>query len=316
MLVAGGLGIFVACKSSENTNQNTNTEMVTESPVPEIGEPMRKLSFPHSITAKVNHVDTYHGTAIPDPYRWLENDTAKVVKEWVKAQNELTFGYLEKIPFRQKIKQRLTKIWNYAKYDAPFKEGNKYYFFKNNGLQNQKVLYVQDTPKGTPEVFLDPNKLSEDGTTALSTLSFSANGDYMVYGTSGGGSDWNEFHVMETATRKKLDDSLQWIKFSGAAWYKDGFFYSRYEAPTAGSKMANKNENHKVYYHKVGTPQTEDQLVHEDKANPMRLFGAHTTEDERFLVISVSQGSSSTNALFYKDLTDENAKLKPLAAGL
>lgn len=286
--------------------------MTTETPSLAISEPMRKLSFPHSVTAKVNHVDQYHGTAVPDPYRWLENDTAQVVQEWVKAQNELTFGYLKKIPFRSKIKQRLTKIWNYPKFEAPFKEGTHYYFYKNTGLQNQKVLYAQAGLKGTPTVFLDPNKLSKDGTTALTTLSFSANGDYVVYGTSGGGSDWNEYRVMETATRKLLPDSLSWIKFSGAAWYKDGFFYSRYDAPTAGSKMANKNENHKVYYHKINTPQAEDQLVHEERSKPLRLFHAQTTEDERFLIISVSEGASSTNALYYKDLTKEKANLKPI----
>ena len=216
-MLASGLCVLTACKSSEN-NQPVKTEMTTETAtVQEVVEPMRKLSFPHSVTSKINQVDTYHGVTVADPYRWLENDTAKVVKDWVAAQNELTFGYLQKIPFRQKIKQRLTKIWNYPKYDAPFKEGTKYYYFKNNGLQNQKVLYVQSSLKGAPAVFLDPNKLSEDGTTAISTISFSAKGNYMVYGTSGGGSDWNEFYVMETATKKKLDDEIKWIKLSDAA---------------------------------------------------------------------------------------------------
>ncbi|PSR54799.1 S9 family peptidase [Adhaeribacter arboris] len=312
MVIASGLSLLIACKSSENNNQNIKTEMVTETPVQEIGEPMRKLSFPHTVSAKVNQVDMYHGTTVADPYRWLENDTAKVVKEWVEAQNELTFGYLAKIPFRQKIKQRLTKIWNYPRFEAPFKEGGKYYFFKNNGLQNQKVLYVQEGLKGIPTVFLDPNKFSEDGTTAISAISFSANGDYMAYGTSGGGSDWNTFYVMETATRKKLDDSLQWIKFSDAAWFKDGFFYSRYDEPKTGSKMANKNENQKVYYHKVGTPQAEDLLIYEDKGHSNRTFFAQTTEDERFLIMSVSEGASSFNSLFYKDLTKEKAQIEPL----
>ncbi|WP_066832672.1 prolyl oligopeptidase family serine peptidase [Rufibacter ruber] len=262
-------------------------------------------------TKKTEHVDTYHGFQVPDPYRWLEADTAQEVADWVKAQNEVTFDYLARIPFRGQIKERLTKLWNYPKYGAPFKEGDYYYFYKNDGLQNQAVLYRQKGLNGAPEVFLDPNKLSSDGTTSLGSVAFSKDAKYAVYTTSTGGSDWRDAYVLDVATGQKLSDELHWIKFSGTSWHKDGFFYSRYDEPTKGSKLANKNEYHKVYYHKIGTPQSQDQLIWEDREHPLRLLFASTTQDERYLVLTASEGTSN-NSLYVKDLTKANSPILPL----
>ncbi|ALJ01332.1 prolyl endopeptidase [Rufibacter tibetensis] len=262
-------------------------------------------------TEKIPHTDTYHGTQVPDPYRWLEADTAENVAAWVKQQNDVTFDYLAKIPFREQIKQRLTQLWNYPKYGAPFQEGGYYYFYKNDGLQNQSVLYRQKGLNGTPELFLDPNKLSEDGTTSLGSLDFSKDAKYAVYTTSTGGSDWRDAYVLDVATGKKLSDELHWIKFSGTSWHKDGFFYSRYAEPTQGSKLANKNEYHKVYYHKIGTPQSQDKLIWEAKEHPLRLLFAATTEDEKYLILTASEGTSN-NSLYVKDLTKANSPIVPL----
>ena len=312
ILVAGGISLLAACQSTKNNS--TNTQVTTEPATAEIAATTKKEGFVYPETEKITHVDNYHGTEIPDPYRWLENDTTQKVANWVQAQNKLTFGYLNQIPFREKIKERLTKIWNYPKYGTPFKRGANYYFYKNDGLQNQSILYVQQGLTGTPEVFLDPNKFSADGTTSLTTVSFSKDNKYVAYGTSGGGSDWNEYYVLDAATKEKLSDKLEWIKFSGAAWFKDGFFYSRYDAPKNGSKLAAKNEYHKVYYHKLGTPQSSDKLIYEDKTKPLRYFHAKTTDDERFLLISVSEGATSTNALYVKDLRDEKNEFIPVVS--
>lgn len=312
ILVAGSISILAACQSAKNSTPATQAaaEPVTE----EITQAMPKTSFEYPITEKITHIDNYHGTEIPDPYRWLENDTTEAVANWVQAQNKLTFGYLNQIPFRAKIKERLTKIWNYPKYGTPFKRGTNYFFYKNDGLQNQSILYVQQGLNGTPEVFIDPNKFSADGTTSLTTISFSKDNKYVAYGTSGGGSDWNTFHVLDAATKEKLDDKLEWIKFSGAAWFKDGFFYSRYDAPKNGSKLAAKNEYHKVYYHQLGTPQSSDKLIYEDKTKPLRYFHAQTTDDERYLLVTVSEGATSTNALYVKDLRDEKNAFIPVVS--
>ncbi|MFT2010802.1 prolyl oligopeptidase family serine peptidase [Pontibacter sp. 13R65] len=267
------------------------------------------LKYPE--TKKVDHTDDYFGTTVGDPYRWQETHDEEL-DQWIAAQNKVTQGYLGSIPFRNKIKDRLTQIWNHPKYGAPFKKGGKYYFYKNDGLQNQSVLYVQNTLESEPTVFLDPNKFSTDGTVALTALAFSKDAKYVAYGTASGGSDWNTYYVMEAATGKKLDDEVEWVKFSGPSWYKDGFFYSRYDAPNEGNKLANKNEYHKVYYHKVGTPQSQDKLVYEDKQHALRNFYGGTTEDERFLVLSASEGASGANALYYRDLTDPKSTIKPI----
>ncbi len=271
---------------------------------------LSQINYP--ATKKVEQTDNYFGTIVEDPYRWLEDDNSEETKVWVEAQNKITFDYLKKNPFRDKIKERLTKIWNYPKYSSPFKEGDKYYFYKNDGLQNQSVLYVQDDLNSEPKIFLDPNKFSEDGTVALSQLSFSNDAKYVVYGTASGGSDWNELFVMETASQKKLSDHIKWVKFSGASWYKDGFFYSRYYEPAKGEELTKKNEYHKVYYHKVGTEQSSDVLVYEDKDKPKRNFYTSVTEDERFLILYMSEGASGNNAFMVKDLSKEGSEFIPV----
>jgi len=263
-----------------------------------------QIKYPE--TKKVDVVDNYHGTLVSDPYRWLEDDKSEEIKAWIEEQNKVTFDYLNKIPFREKIKSRLTEIFNYPKFGAPFRAGNKYYFFKNDGLQNQSVLYVKKTLESEEEVFLDPNKFSEDGTKSLTTISFSDDGKYLVYGVSSGGSDWNEFFVMNAETKELLSDHLKWIKFSGAAWKGNGFYYSRYPEPT-GSELSTKNEFSKVYYHKIGTNQEEDVLIYEDPSKPRRGFSAQTTDDERFLIIYLTEGTSK-NGFIVKDLSDDKSK--------
>ena len=207
----------------------------------------QKITVNYPETKKVDTVDDYFGVKIADPYRWLENDTSAETAEWVVKQNEVTNGYLAKIPYREKIRERLTKIWDYPKIGIPFKEGPYYFFFKNDGLQNQSVLYVREGLEGEPKVLLDPNTLSEDGTVALGSTSVSHDGKYLAYSIARSGSDWNEVYVMEIATGARLSDSLQWVKFSGMSWRDDGFYYSRYDEPATGKEFSNKNENHKVF---------------------------------------------------------------------
>ncbi len=224
-------------------------------------------SFKYPATKRENVEDNYFGTTVKDSYRWLENDTSIEVKEWVKKENETTFGYLNKIPFLEKIKARLAKLWNFPKHGLPFKAGSNYMFFKNDGLQNQDVLYIQKDLNSEPELFLDPNKLSPDGTVSLSTYSASNDGKYFAYGTASGGSDWNEFFVMTIKDKKLLSDRLKWIKFSGIAWYKEGFFYTKYPEPEKGKELVSSNELSKIYYHKIGTDQSTDSLVFENDIN-------------------------------------------------
>lgn len=259
-------------------------------------------------------VDNYFGTEVADPFRWLEDDRSEETAAWVEAQNKVTFGFLEKIPFRNAIKERLTKIWDYPRIGVPFWEGDYYFFFKNNGMQNQSVLYIQEGPEGEPRVFLDPNTFSEDGTVSLASTSLSKNAQYMAYSISKGGSDWNEIYVMDVKTGQKLEDKVEWVKFSGISWFKDGFFYSRYDAPKAGDELKGKNEFHKVYYHKIGTPQSTDILVHHNPQHPLRNYGAGATEDERFIVLYESQ-TTSGNALYVKDMAKNQKEFAPLIQG-
>jgi prolyl oligopeptidase PreP (S9A serine peptidase family) len=263
-----------------------------------------KLNYPK--TAKVSHTDSYHGVTVADPYRWLEDDNSPQATQWVAEQNRLTFGYLEKIPFRARLKERLEKIYNYPKIGAPFRRGEYYYFFKNDGLQNQSAIYRQKGLNGQPEVLLDPNQFSPDGTSALTVFSLSKDGKYAAYGVSNGGSDWQELRVMEVATRKTLPDLLKWVKVSGASWQGDGFYYSRYPEPEKGKELSTRNENHQVYFHKVGEPQTQDTLVYEDKANPLRFHGVGASEDERFAFLNISDRGKGQkgNAVFYRDILD------------
>lgn len=268
-----------------------------------------QLKYPQPKKGDVK--DNYFGTVVPDPYRWMEDDNAEEVKDWVQEENKITFGYLEKIPFRSKIKDRLEKLYNYPRYTTPFKGGDKYYFYKNDGLQNQSILYQQDDLNSEPVLFLDPNKLSNDGTVSLTASAFSKDGKYFAYGTASGGSDWNEFFVMDVASKKKLSDHLKWIKFSGIAWYGDGFYYSRMPEPSEGKELTSSNEYQKVYYHKIGTSQSEDKFIYGNDKNPKMTFGAQTTEDERFLAIYASQGTSN-NALYVKELSTEDSKILPI----
>ncbi|MBT2556392.1 S9 family peptidase [Hymenobacter sp. ISL-91] len=262
------------------------------------------LNYPE--TRKSDQKDDYFGTSVADPYRWLEDPDAPETKSWVTAENQVTFGYLDQIPFRDKIRERLTTLWNYEKFGIPQQEGNMLYFSKNDGLQNQAVLYVQ--PVGSdaaPEVLLDPNKFSADGTTALAGTYFSNDHRYLAYATSGGGSDWQTLKVLDLKTRQPMSDQLDWVKVSGAAWYKNGFFYSRYDAPKAGeNKLAGKNEYHKVYYHQLGKPQSTDRLVYEDPKSALGFRTVRTTDDERFLALYLTDGKADGNRLSVRDLTD------------
>ncbi|MFQ3580126.1 MAG: S9 family peptidase, partial [Bacteroidales bacterium] len=264
-----------------------------------------ELKYPE--TKRDSVYDEYFGIKVHDPYRWLEDDNSPETEEWVKAQNELTFSYLERIPYRQKIRDRLTKLWDYPKMSPPVNIKGKYFFFKNDGLQNQSVLYYMDKIKGTEKVVVDPNQLSKDGTVALSTFSVSDDGKYIAYAISKAGSDWSEIYVKEIETGKLLDDKIEWIKFSGIAWYNDGFFYSRYPAPGKESKLSAMNKNSKIYYHKLGTKQDEDVLIYEDKNNPDISFSPATTDSKKYLLI-YAHLSTSGNALYLKDLSKNNDK--------
>jgi prolyl oligopeptidase len=259
-------------------------------------------------TAKVDSANTYFGVEVKEPYRWLENDKAPETEVWVKAQNEVTYGYLSKIPFREGLKRRLTELMDYPKYGSPSKKNGKYYFYKNDGLQNQSVLYRQASLTADPEVLLDPNLLSKDGTVALSSIALSNDGKYLAYSIARAGSDWNEIYVMDLATKQLLGDHIRWVKFSGISWQGDGFYYSAYDAPQAGKELSKINEYHKVFFHKVGTLQQEDNLIFENKEFPLRNVGGGVTEDERFLIISETE-STSGNSLRIKDLSKSGSSL-------
>jgi prolyl oligopeptidase len=250
--------------------------------------------------------DNYFSNKIADPFRWLEDDQSAETKEWVTNQNIVTNGYLNQIPFRDKVKKRMEEIFNYEKFGSPFKEGGKYYFFKNDGLQNQSVLYVQESLNSSAETVLDPNKFSDDGTTSLGELAFSKDGRYLAYSTSVGGSDWRSIVVKDLQTGLMLDDKIEWVKFSGIAWQGNGFYYTKFPTPKKGDELKAANKLGAVYYHALGTPQTDDKMVYADKAHPDRSFGGGTTEDERFLYVSGWE-STSGNSLFFKDLNKKDA---------
>ena len=270
-----------------------------------------KLTYP--VTKKGDVVDTYFGTEIKDPYRWLEDDLAEDTAAWVQAENKVTQGYLEQIPYRGQIKDRLTEIWNYEKVGAPFIEGEYTYFYKNDGLQNQYVVY-RKKGDGESEVFLDPNTFSEDGTVSLGQLSFSENGKIAAYAISEGGSDWRKVRVIDVESKKQIEDTLVDIKFSGLSWYKnEGFYYSSYDKPE-GSELSAKTDQHKLYYHKLGTKQSEDKVVYGGTdAEKHRYVGAGVTEDNRYLLISASV-STNGNKLFIKDLNDTKGELRTIVS--
>jgi prolyl oligopeptidase len=269
-----------------------------------------QLQYPE--TKKVDVVDDYNGTKVADPYRWLEDDNSEETKAWVKAQNKVTFDYLNAIPNRDKIRKRLEELWNYPRYSSPFKKGEYYYFFKNDGLQNQAVMYRQKGLNGKPEEFLNPNTLNKEGIAALGGTSFSKTGKYFAYSIAVAGSDWQEIYVMESGSKKLLKEKIHWTKFGGANWNgDDGFYYSGYDQPDEKSKLSKQNQFHKVFYHKIGTDQSADMLVYEDREHPLRYHGAGLTEDGRFLILNVSEGTSGSEIWYWdkKDPAQKNFKL-------
>ena len=271
-----------------------------------------KMALTYPETRKDSVVDEYHGKQVADPYRWLEDDLSAETAAWVKAENEVTFGYLEQIPFRKQITDRMTELWNYEKYSAPTKEGKYTYFSKNDGLQNQSVIYRQEG-EGAPEVFLDPNTFSADGTTSLAGFSFTKDGSILAYQISEAGSDWRKVIIMNAETKEILEDTLVDVKFSGTSWYKnDGFYYSSYDKPK-GSDLSAMTDKHKLFYHKLGTPQSSDKLIYGGDAQPHRYIGGYVTEDENYLVISGAI-STSGNDLYIKSLNQPNAPLKTIVA--
>ncbi|PSB03011.1 prolyl oligopeptidase family serine peptidase [Merismopedia glauca] len=271
--------------------------------------PNQKINYP-TITPS-DTVDNYHGTLVADPYRALEDADAETTKKWVEAENEITFKYLEQIPARKTIQNRLTQLWDYEKYSVPWKEGDRYFYFKNDGLQNQSVFYTLVSLDSEPEVLLDANQLSKDGTVALSGISISDNGKYLAYGLSTAGSDWQKWQIKDIETKQDLPDKLDWIKFSGAAWTPDssGFYYSRYDEPATGSEFADTNYYQKLYYHKLGTCQSEDKLIYHRPDEKEWGFNASVTDDGRYLIISVWRGTESKNLVFYQDLFDSNGQV-------
>jgi len=269
----------------------------------------------YPVTQKGTQVDDYFGTKVADPYRWLEDDQSPEVKKWVEAQNKITFAYLDKIPFREKIRERLKAIYNYPRYTAPTKAGEYYFFSKNDGLQNQSVIYVQKGLAGTPEVFLDPNQMSPDGTVRVNLIGFSKNDRYVAYSRSEAGSDWQEIRVMDIASKGELGDQLRWIKFTGASWQgDDGFFYSGYDAPAPGQELKGLSQFQEIRFHKLGQPQEKDLLVFEDREHPLRYKNVDITEDEKYLFLTLSEGTHG-NELYYRDLGRRAKDFKPLIKG-
>lgn len=290
------LAALASCKDSEEKNSEKDTAL--------------NLNYPK--TKKVDTITDYFGTKVNDPYRWLEDDRSEETEEWVKAENKVTFGYLDKIPFKDDLKKRLSEIWNYEKIGAPFKEGDYTYFSKNDGLQNQYVIYRRKNENDKPEVFLDPNKFSEDGTTSLSGLSFSDNGKMAAYSISEGGSDWRKVIVLDTETKEVAEDTLKDIKFSGISWKgNEGFFYSSYEKPE-GSELSAKTDQHRLFYHKIGTPQSEDKMIFGGTPEQKhRYVGGSVSEDNKYLFIS-ARNSTSGGKLFMMDLTKKNPELNTI----
>ncbi|OJH37977.1 S9 family peptidase [Cystobacter ferrugineus] len=270
------------------------------------------MSYP--VARKDDVVDDYHGTKVADPYRWLENPDSPESRQWIEAENQLTFGYLEKIPLRARLKQRMTELWDYERFSVPWKQGSRYFFFRNDGLQNQSVLYTADSLTAEPRVLLDPNTLSADGTVALAGQDITEDGNLMAYGVATAGSDWKELRVRDVRTGKDLPDIIKWVKFSDPSWTRDGkgFFYSRYDEPKTSEALSGANYYQKLYFHQLGTPQSQDTLVYERKDQKEWGFGGHVSDDGRYLVINVSRGTEQKNLVFYKDLKDPKAKVVEL----
>ncbi len=289
--------IFVGCNSDKSIKMKSNIE----------------LNYPET-RKDSSVVDDYHSTKVQDPYRWLENDTAQDVEKWVIEQNKVTESYLSQIEYRDKIKDRYTELFNYVKLGSPYKIGDNYFFSKNDGLQNQAVIYIQKGLEGTPEVFLDPNAMSKEGTVAINMIGFSSDDKFVAYSKQNAGSDWQEIHIMNIETKEKLTDVLKWVKFSGANWYKDGFFYSRYPEPSDGTELSATNDFHSVYYHKLGDDQSKDKLIYNNPDNPRLYNFTSIMEDDRFLILYVSTGTDGYET-YYKDLNDPKSEFVALFTG-
>ena len=291
---------FASCNNSSNQSEVAFTSIEVKYPV----------------TKKDSTVkDDYFGTLVDDPYRWLENDTSAETAAWVKTENEVTHNYLSKIPFREAIEKRYETLYNYEKYSAPFKQGKFTYYYKNSGLQNQSVLYRESADNATPELFLDPNSFSADGTTSMAGIAFSKDGSMAAYNISEGGSDWQKLVVMDALNKKQTGDTLE-LKFSGASWKGNGgFYYSNYERPKSGNVLSAKNENHKLYYHKLGTPQKDDKLIYGDDANPVRYMGGYLSEDEKWLIITTANETYG-NALYVQDITKPGSPVIPVVTNM
>jgi len=270
------------------------------------GSPQSGIKYPES--PRIDHADIIHGVRVPDPYRWLEDIDSKQTQSWIKAQNRATLAHLGKIPTRGKINRRITELWDYERYGVPFKQGGRYFYTRNDGLQNQGVLYWMESLEAEPKVLLDPNKLSEDGTVALTGYSVSEDGGLLAYGVSASGSDWQEWRIREVDTGRDLEDHLKWTKFTPASWTHDGkgLFYSRYDTPEEGMTYKGANYDQKLFYHRLGTPQSEDELVYERPDQREWRFRGRVTDDGRYLIISVSKGTFPENGVFYRDLKAED----------
>lgn len=275
----------------------------------------KPLNYPNSRRTEL--VEKLHGIDVPDPYRWLEDIDSEETRTWIEAQNELTYGFLEDVPAREEITKRLTELWDYEKFDVPHKRGGRYFFTHNDGLQNQSLLYWLDSLDGTPKVLLDPNTLSEDGTVALTGYTVSDDGKFLAYGISSAGSDWQEWHVREVDSGCDLDDTIEWVKWSEAAWSVDnrGFYYSRYDAPEEGKAYKGANYYHKLYYHKLGTSQSEDELIYERPDQKEWGFLAELADDYRYLIVEIWKGTHQENNIVYLDLQEPNAEMVELLMG-
>ncbi|WP_288380784.1 prolyl oligopeptidase family protein [uncultured Massilia sp.] len=276
--------------------------------------PAGGASLTYPVAKKLDQTDNYHGTMVADPYRWLEDANSAETKQWVTAQNAVTQAYLDQIPQRAAIRARLSKLWNYERYSVPGKEGGQYFYSRNDGLQNQSVLYTQKTLTDTPRVLLDPNTMSSDGTVALAGLAVSPDGKLLAYSTAASGSDWNEIRVRDIASGKDIEDHVKWVKFSSTAWTKDGkgFFYSRYDEPKEATKLADVNYFQKLYFHRIGTPQSADTLVYDRPDQKEWGFGGHTTDDGRYLIITTTRGTAPKYRVSYKDLSKPDSKVVDL----
>ena len=271
------------------------------------------LTYPK--TRKGDQVDNYFGTKVSDPYRWMEDENATEVKDWVEAEKQVTQAYLGQIPFREKIKNRITEIINYPKYTAPARVGEYYIFSKNDGLQNQPVEYIQKGLDGTPVVLIDPNKMSSDGTAALTLDGSSKDNKYMIYTVAQSGSDWQDIGVIDLATQTILKDKISWVKFPQPTWYGNGFFYSGYKQPQKGKELSVQNDFQKIYYHKIGESQDKDALIYEDKEHPLRYVGAQVTEDEQFLLIYIRDVGQDGGEVMCKNLKKGDTNFKMLFKG-